>query len=92
MLQKHNPHQAQPLSEPIIQLEDTSCRKCFRQTVFAFHWELILHDSHQYQHQTLTPEVHQEIPLMDKLNYPHPSSFIFMVFSPVHQPERNGYT
>lgn len=60
--------------------------------VFEFHCELTLHNSHQYQCQKLALEVHQGIPLLDKLNYPHASSFILAVFSPVHQLERNGYT
>lgn len=59
---------------------------------FEFHCELTLHNSHQYQHQKLTSEVHQEILLLDKLNYPHASSFIFVVFSPVHKLERNSFT
>lgn len=94
MLQKYKPHQFQPSCEPIIQLEDTSCQKCFRLLLdgFEFHCELTLHNSHQYQHQKLTSEVHQEIPLPDKLNYPHASSFIFVVFSPVHQLEINSFT
>lgn len=46
MLQKYSLYQAQPLSEPIIQQEDTSCQKALDRLLFnvsEFRGELTLH-------------------------------------------------
>lgn len=81
ILQKYKLPQAQSLSEPIFQLEDISCHKCFTQTTFKtnfeFHCGLTSHNSHQYQQQ-LKPEMLQELPLLGELNcQTHFSIFCF---------------
>lgn len=65
MLQKYTLYQAQPLSEPILEQEDTSCQKALDRllfNVFEFRGELTLHCTisqyQQYQHQKLDTQRH----------------------------------